>query len=565
MNTARTYEEVLRDVAEDLGMDIAYVGSIERGRAQLAYIFPARIRDEGYTSFDVPNTLVGWMMESGETAVGLTGLLEDARFSHMGHLRQQGTQTFAGAPFALDDRQWFLAMGGSKERPPFDADEMDYLRTFAAFFRMSCLQDELRRLQFFDELTGLPNQTMFRRRLGEVIERDPTRTFFMLRLEVEHLNAFVRRKGEREGNELVKRLAATLQRTARENIVYRTAAESFTVLCHEIADEENVDELGVALASAADEVLVEFGTGNLNIGAAAYARDGHNVEELERALRDALDEARTDDVPELIFRSLASDSAVRQRRALRRELHDALRNGELTLHFQPYTDLRSNTFVGAEALLRWNSPLRGLVLPGEFIPVAEQTELIAEIGTWVLRRALEIAAPWQRFGEFEISVNVSAKQVGPQLVETLAAVLKETGFDPTRLVLEITESTAMDVNRDVVNVLNRCHALGVRIAIDDFGTGYSSLSYLKQLPVDIVKLDRSFVEGLPYDPFDAAIASAVIAMGTRFGSVILAEGVETDEQLQWLRTSGCTLAQGYRFAAPMPPDELAGLLSEAVA
>ncbi|MBV9271233.1 MAG: EAL domain-containing protein, partial [Candidatus Eremiobacteraeota bacterium] len=366
-------------------------------------------------------------------------------------------------------------------------------------------------------------------------------------------------------DELIKRLATALQRAARENIVYRTSPESFTVLCPEIAEDLSVDELGASLAAAADDALVEFGARNANIAAAAYARDGHNVGELERALRDALDEARTDDTPDLIFRSLASDSEVRHRRAIRRELHDALRNGELSLLFQPYTDLRTNAFIGAEALLRWNSPARGLVLPGEFIPIAEQTDLICEIGTWVMREALRTAAPWQRFREFEIAINVSAKQVGPALVDTLDDVLKDTGFDPTCLVIEITESTAMDVNRDVLNVLNRCHALGVRIAIDDFGTGYSSLAYLKKLPVDIVKLDRAFVEGLPQDPFDAAIASAVIAMGTRFGSLILAEGVETDEQLQWLRMSGCSLAQGFRLAPPMPPDELAGLLAVAVA
>lgn len=564
-DASRIYEEVLRDVVEDLGMDIAYVGSVENGRAVLKHVYPRDIRGESDTAFVIDGTLTGWMLDSGESAVGLTGLLADARFSHLHHLRQQGTTTFAGAPFALDDRQWFLSLGGAKPRAPFDEDEIDYLRTLAAFFRMSCLQDELRRLQFFDEQTGMPNQTMFRRRVDEIIALDPSRTFFMLRLEIEHLHAFVRRKGEREGNELVKSLALSLQQAARENIVYRTGAETFTVLCPQISDDVSVDELGALLASAADEVLVEFGSGNANIGAAAYARDGHSVEELERALIDALDEARSDDMPELIFRSLARDSEVRHRRALRRELQQALRNGELMLYFQPYSDLRSNTFVGAEALLRWDSPTRGIVLPSEFIPLAEQTDLIAEIGTWVMNRALEIAAPWQRYGEFEISVNVSARQVGPQLVEMLSHVLSVSGFDPTRLVLEITESTAMDVNRDVVNVLNRCHELGVRIAIDDFGTGYSSLAYLKQLPVDIVKLDRTFVEGLPYDPYDAAIASAVIAMGTRFGSVILAEGVETDEQLHWLRAAGCTLAQGYRLAAPMPPEELAGLLAEAVA
>lgn len=563
--TAALQRDLLREVAHDLDAGIACLGYVtDDGEAEFVHVYPADAAGEYPSRGRIDGTLVAWIVERGEDAAGLVSLGANQRFRRLDPLHTEATQSFAGAAFAVDGRRWFVALAGDRERAPFQPDELDYIRTVASYFRMSCLQERVKRLQFFDEATGLPNHAMLTRRIEELIERQPGRSFFVLAVAPDDFWAVARTWGAREADAVLKDLGSALQAAAREHVVFRGKGETFTVLCPAIDDDVRADELGRALAYAARGQLSSFTSSSISIGAAAYLRDGNTAEEIDAALNQALAEARSDDRPDLIFRSLPSDSIVSEHRTLHRELEQALRNDEFVLHYQPYSSLVTGQFVGAEALLRWESPARGTVMPDEFIPLAERTGLIEEIGAWVMREATRTAAQWQRHGDFEIAVNVSAMQVTPRLVTLIRDAAGAAHLDTDRIVIEITESTAMDKG-DVVGVLHRCHGLGVRVAIDDFGTGYSSLAYLKQLPVDIVKLDRSFVGGLPGDPFDAAIAAAVIAMGTRFGSVVLAEGVENDAQLEWLRRAGCTLAQGFFIARPMGADEIARVLASEVA
>jgi EAL domain-containing protein (putative c-di-GMP-specific phosphodiesterase class I) len=258
-----------------------------------------------------------------------------------------------------------------------------------------------------------------------------------------------------------------------------------------------------------------------------------------------------------------------QARALRRaEVEDSLRGagdrGELVVHFQPEVSLRSNQIVGVEALIRWNHPTWGLVAPGEFIPVAEATNLILEVGAFVLASSMDQCARWRAMFPDRapiVAINISPRQfVQDDFVELVASTLESTGAEPADICLEITESVLMDDLDVTVATLRRLKALGVLLAVDDFGTGYSSLSYLRAFPVDVIKVDQSFVAGLGHDPEDSAIVQAVVHMGRALQLTTVAEGVETAHQLIELRELDCDIAQGYHFARPQGAESITEML-----
>jgi EAL domain-containing protein (putative c-di-GMP-specific phosphodiesterase class I) len=252
------------------------------------------------------------------------------------------------------------------------------------------------------------------------------------------------------------------------------------------------------------------------------------------------------------------------RHATENALHRALERGELRVFFQPVVALSDARCIGAEALVRWQHPERGLVPPADFVPLAEETGLVVELGAWVLEEAARNAARWQLQCDsgFVVSVNLSARQLAqPDLAERVADVIERTGVLPSNLCFEITESVLMDDADAAIAVIERIRALGVKLAIDDFGTGYSSLGYLKRFPVDIVKIDRAFIAGLGGDPGDSAIVSAVIGLGHALGLRVVAEGVETEQQLAELVALGCDEAQGYYFAPPQPVQDLSDLMA----
>jgi EAL domain-containing protein (putative c-di-GMP-specific phosphodiesterase class I) len=264
------------------------------------------------------------------------------------------------------------------------------------------------------------------------------------------------------------------------------------------------------------------------------------------------------------FYRLDMNEGMQERMRIESGLRHALGHGELTLHYQPKFDIASGTIVGAEALVRWMHPERGLVPPADFIPLAEATGLIVQVGEWVLEEACAQAAVWQRAGlrPFRLAVNVSAREFTQSLPGRVADTLKRYKLDPSWLELEITESTLMHDIERVIGIMDRINTLGVALSLDDFGTGYSSLSYLKRFPIQTLKIDRSFTTGLPDDPNDCAIASTIISIGRQLRHRVIAEGVETLEQLEFLRKSGCDEVQGYLYAAPLPAYEFERALRE---
>jgi EAL domain-containing protein (putative c-di-GMP-specific phosphodiesterase class I) len=300
-----------------------------------------------------------------------------------------------------------------------------------------------------------------------------------------------------------------------------------------------------------------------SVGVALYPMDGHDADTLVRSAETALYRAMAEAPGHCCFFAPGMDAELAERRRLEGDLRKAVERRELMLHYQPQVDAQTGRIIGFEALLRWPHEYQGMVMPGRFVPIAEDAGLIAPIGEWVLEEACRQARIWADAGlpSVPVAVNVSAMQFKRHdLPGIVARVLRETRLPPSLLEVELTESAVMHDADDAVRQLAEIKALGVRVSIDDFGTGYSSLSRLRRTPVDKLKIDRSFVAELVDDPNDAAIARAIISLGHSLGLKVVSEGVETQEQLDYLRAEGCDGVQGYFFSKAVPPEQAARLL-----
>ncbi len=434
-------------------------------------------------------------------------------------------------------------------------------------------EERLAHQSMHDGLTGLPNRLLFLDRLDQAIARcsRSQTSVGVAFLDLDRFKNVNDSLGHDAGDELLIEVARKLESVIRPgDTVARFGGDEFTVLCEDLPSEtarEQTVEIAERLRSAVIRPLVVRGT-EMFVGASvgiAMATSGE--ERPEALLRDA-DAAMYHAKDAGRGRVEVFDDAMRARaltaHATENSLHRALERAEFRIFFQPIVGLADARCVGAEALIRWQHPERGLLAPAEFIPLAEETGLVVQIGWWVLEEAARNAARWQleQSEPFQVSVNLSARQLAqPDLAGRVAAVIAETGVRPSSLCFEITESVLMDDAETVLDVITRVRGLGVQFAIDDFGTGYSSLGYLKRFPVDSVKIDRSFVSGLGSDPGDAAIVSAVIGLAHALGLRVTAEGVETQEQLAALIALSCDEAQGYFFSPPQPAADLRSLVA----
>jgi diguanylate cyclase (GGDEF)-like protein/PAS domain S-box-containing protein len=437
------------------------------------------------------------------------------------------------------------------------------------------MEAELERLALYDSLTGLPNRALFSDRLSQAIERrartQATAVYF---LDVDRFKRINDSLGHAAGDEVLREVAARIQRMLRpEDTVARFGGDEFTVLCESVGGV--LEAVGVA-----DRLQREIaqplraGGAELRLSASigiALAEPGEDadcsrlVEDSDAAMYRAKE--RGGDRTELF------DVAMRERAvtalSIEQELRHGLERGELRLFYQPLVSLTSGGIVGAEALIRWQHPERGLLSPDNFLPVAEESGLIVEVGAWAVGEACRRLRDWDRRNggpsDFGLAVNLSARELThPDVVETVLTAVRRSALDPHRLTVEVTESTAMADRDSGFRALRELSAAGVRIAIDDFGTGYSSLDHLREMPADILKIDRSFVAGMAANSPDSALVAAAIAMGRALEMEVVAEGIETSEQVADLRELGCPLGQGYLFARPLPPEEIDSLLSSDV-
>ncbi|HEY3239215.1 MAG TPA: EAL domain-containing protein [Acidimicrobiia bacterium] len=427
-------------------------------------------------------------------------------------------------------------------------------------------EEALTRLALHDPLTGLSNRALLMDRLGQALDRQQRSggLVAVLFIDLDRFKAVNDSLGHATGDQLLVAVASRLRHVLRPtDTVARLGGDEFAVVCDHLEDEADVADIAERLRRALVAPVTIDGQDvktSASIGVALARSPGASPEDLLRDADTAMYQAKGGGrnrfeifEPGMRARSVA-------RRGLAEELRLALERNELRVFYQPEVDLTDESVTGMEALVRWQHPSRGLLAPSEFIQVAEETGLVVPLGEWVLREACQemarrSGAPGQEGAR--VSVNLSARQLGQAgLVDTVRNVLRQTGLAPTRLCLEITESGLMDDVEHALGALVDLKALGIHLAIDDFGTGYSSLSYLRRFPVDVVKLDRSFVAGLGADPAATAIVAAALNLSHALGFGVVAEGVETKEQLVTLRALRCDRAQGYFWSRPVPPAEL---------
>ncbi len=437
--------------------------------------------------------------------------------------------------------------------------------------RLSSQKDELDYLAHHDTLTRLPNRMLLLDRIGHAIKKAKrsSKGVALMFIDLDSFKEVNDSLGHSIGDEMLNVVAERLMRQLREeDTIARLGGDEFVVVLEDVDALQSVNFIAQKILFTIQEPI-PVGEHSLyittSIGVSVYPEDGESAEELLRNADSAMYRAK--DEGKNTFRFYTADMT---RRALERvvmmtQMRQGLKNNEFLVHYQPQYNLKTGKLTGLEALLRWDNPNSGMIPPGNFIPLAEETGYIVPLGEWVLRSVCKQVYRWRSKGldPGRVAVNLSVKQLLQQsLFRTVQQILRETGCDPHWLELEVTEGFIMKKPEESIGILNQFSFFGIELSIDDFGTGYSSFSYLKRLPISKIKIDRSFIDGLPDDGDDAAITRAVIAMAEEMKLEVLAEGVETQPQKEFLIREGCLNAQGYLMARPMPAEDIEILLKQ---
>ncbi|GGX77996.1 EAL domain-containing protein [Massilia dura] len=511
------------------------------------------------------------------------------RKAYLGHTRWQVSPAFldsksgrdhlallqARLPFANleheitgDDgaTRWFQSTG----EPVYDSqgEFRGYRGTGSEITERKQTEQRIRHIAHHDALTGLPNRMLLQDRLAQAVARANRggRQMWVLLIDLDRFKFVNDSLGHKAGDQLLRTIAGRLQAAVRDaDTVARLSGDEFVAILSEHADEalapHAVQRIMTALAQPIMLEGKEFCV-TCSIGVAVHAADGAPAEHLIEHADIAMYAAKKLGRNRWQFYESTMNDAALERLRIEGALRKALERGEFVLHYQPQLDLASGRIVGMEALLRWQHPELGTVPPQRFIGLAEETGLIVPIGAWVLHTACAQARAWHDiaepggFGPLRVAVNLSARQFAqPDLVESIAQVLADTGLPPACLDIELTESLFVDDVAQAVDTLHRLKALGVALSIDDFGTGYSSFSYLRTFPIDVLKIDRSFMADIASDADEAAIVISIIALAHNLKLRVIAEGVESAAQLEFLRAHGCDEMQGYHFSRPVPAEE----------
>lgn len=429
-------------------------------------------------------------------------------------------------------------------------------------------QQKIQYLAYNDPLTELPNRLAFRERLEEVIDEGRSQEVAVLFLDIDRFkivnDALGHPKGELLLRDVGKRIVSQLR---RQDMLAKISGDEFTIIITDYSKGE--------AAALAERILRQFHEPffvegheffiTATIGISLYPQDGQTVDEIERNSNTAMVHAKLNGGNQFQFYLPEMNRRSVERLMMENSIRRALDKEEFDVYYQPQVDLSTGRIMGMEALIRWKHPEKGMISPGTFIPLAEETGLILRIGDWVLRRACSQMKAWHDAGfpRVPVSVNLSPRQfVKMDLAESIQKILRETGLEPEWLELEITESVLMQNSEANIAVLRNLRNIGIRISIDDFGTGYSSLGYLKKFPIDCLKIDQSFIRDMTKSREDAAIATAIISLAHNLNMRVIAEGIETEEQAMFLRSQRCNAMQGYLFSPPVPADQCVVLLEQ---
>lgn len=445
----------------------------------------------------------------------------------------------------------------------------NYVGIFSDTSQIKETEKQLEQLAFYDPLTKLPNRALFHDRLNYEINAasrfKKTLTLFFIDLDrFKYVNDTL---GHHIGDELLIQVANRIQCCLRKSdTVARIGGDEFTVILPPSDKTQNIKTVAEKIIKTLKQPFLlknrEVFIG-ASIGIVVYPENGTSYEELTKNADTAMYQAKESGRGTYKFFTGRMNRKNEARLALEGDLRRAIELDELELYYQPKIEITTGKIVGTEALIRWNHPEKGMVSPVDFIPLAEETGLIVPIGEWILRTACRQLREWhdQGYESLKVAVNLSARQFqDPELVRKVKMIQERANLAVDCLELEITESIAMDDVDNTIKIIDELRSMGLNILIDDFGTGYSSLSYLKKLPLHALKIDQSFVRDLTFDSDDAAIVTSIIAMAKSMNLVVVAEGVETAEQLEFLKTRRCEEVQGYYFSKPLPVEKLELLL-----
>jgi len=487
-----------------------------------------------------------------------------------------GVTSFVVLPLSYQRQlSGIIALGERFDLVPSEEDRVQMRRLAdqaAVALANARMLDQVRELAYFDSLTGLPNRLSYKERLAYALEQasrnqQMVAAFF---IDLDHFSRVNDTLGHEVGDELLRHVASRLRSCCREREdevgpafatlapeVARLGGDEFTVIMPGLHDPQDAAKLARRLISSfahpirvdTHEIFI-----NASIGIAIYPFDGEDLDTLLMHADTAMYKAKEQGGNSYQTYSKSMTTTALQRLTLENDLRKALERSEFEVHYQPIVDAYTGTVVGAEALLRWQHPELGLLLPSEFIPIAEENGMIVPMGEWILQAACMQNRAWQDAGfpRIRVGVNLSSRQLKRRLTDTISQALQLSGLEPRYLSLELTESVLVNYHKEGTEALHALRAMGLHLAVDDFGTGYSSFSYLKHFPLDTLKIDRSFIREIAIHPDDAAITTAIIAMGHALGLRVIAEGVETEAHLSLLQKQGCDEIQGYLVGRPVP-------------
>ncbi len=430
---------------------------------------------------------------------------------------------------------------------------------------------ELLHLAQHDALTGIGNRALFKLRMADALKqsRRNASAIGLMLIDIDHFKTVNDQYGHAIGDLLLIKMASELKSLSRESdTVIRLGGDEFAIILTNLENQYNASTISKKVLSLFDEPIL-FDTHEIkisvSIGIASFPDDAQDYDELLRKADMALYEAKRKGRDNFQFFDAAIDSAAKQKIDMQDDLIDALKRDQFSLYYQPIIDINTRQVASIETLLRWHHPEKGDIPVSEFISSAEESRLILPLGQWVLEQACQQQVQWQQQGisAVNIAVNLSALQFHqPNLLESVEKIINESGIEHGKLTLEITESTLMEETDSLTAKLHALRSLGVNIAIDDFGTGYSSLAHLKRFPIKNLKIDQEFTRQLPCNQRDAAITRSIIKMAHELGITVIAEGIEQQDQLQFLKQTNCDLGQGYYLAEPMPSIEFTQWLND---
>ncbi|HEX5125645.1 MAG TPA: EAL domain-containing protein [Rhodocyclaceae bacterium] len=480
------------------------------------------------------------------------------------HVLKYGT--WRGETELIDARGQLIPVSLVLLAHPNPDGTIEFLSTIARDVRdRKEYESQIRYLANYDAVTGLPNRSLLQDRTTQAIRHSHNghNPLALLVVDIDRFTLINESFGQAAGDKVLREVAERIQQHVRDgDTVARLSADVFVVLVVDIERPDDALILATKLTHSIGQPIQLEGRElqvSATVGITIFPRDGEDMDTLLRNADSALHKAKAQHRGGAQFyNALMTDEAI-NRIELEANVRSALRRNELVLYYQPQFEAGSRRVIGVEALSRWIHPGRGLISPAQFVPVAEEIGLMPDIGDWVLQTACIQGRLWDKQGyePIRMSVNVSVSQLqAGDLVERVTRILKATGFPPSRLELEITESGLMGNVAESAEILNQLKALGLSIAIDDFGTGYSSLSYLSRLPIDRLKIDQSFIARMMADKNDREIVQAVLSLAHVLELQVIAEGVETEEQLAFLVANGCPEAQGYLISKPLPQDKI---------